>query len=179
MNRFNLTAILILVLTSPSALGDNGTSLHQVPTEDQTTHYNNAVSLVTALGVEARYFDNQEVLQQNLEKRLAKLEVKESAPYYERVQVFKSDVSTMMVEIFDWPSDQRAIATAYANHFSDEELEQVLTFFNSPAYQSYLKSKGAFQAEFQKISQRRNEEVSKKFAKIYADFRTDLLASND
>ena len=140
-------------------------------------HLRNAMAFVEVLSVESRYRENQALVEKRLEQRLQELQVDESAPYFARVQTFKASINAMMTDAFDWPQDQQAIARAYANHFNEEELIQVLAFLQSPAYQSYLRSNAIFQSEFQNIGERRNQEVSKKFAQIYADLHADLLAS--
>lgn len=175
MKKLTSIVITALVFSSISVFADTVTKSEN----GNSTHLNNAIALVSALGIEKRYQKNQEMIQSRLDARLGKLRVAEDSPLYDRVEIFKSDVKEMMVDVFDWPSDQNAIANAYAQHFSREELEQLLTFFQSPAYQSFLVSKGVFQTQFEKISQKRNEKVSKEFAQIYASLRSDLLASQN
>ncbi len=149
----------------------------QTDREIQSTHLELALELVDALGINEQYETNRKNVEARLQTRLEHLQVDQDKPYYARVESFKSEVNSLVLDVFDWEADRLAFGQAYANNLSEQEIASVLVFVRSGTFQKFAASQTAFQEELLALSQKRNQRVSSAFADAFLGLRADLLAS--
>lgn len=166
------------------------------PVHADERHMQRAMELVDMLGLEELYTQEKQGVEQNLQQRMETAGLQIPDEFGELVDDFLVELANITEGSFDWPRDKEAIAAMYADHYTDRELRDVMTFQekrieweaerekfeNSDVGIKYAESAGRLRQEYEVITARRIAELQVRFNQALTQIRAreaELAASTD